>query len=122
MDFGSSCVSQHADDPVAGRAADDGVVDHNDSLSFHRRAQRVQFHLDCGFSAVLGWFDEGSSHIAVLHESLSEGDPALHAESQGSHIAGLRNADDQICVYRAVLCQISSGKDPGIVHGYLIDL
>ena len=121
MDFLRSCLPQHLHDTVGGGAADDGIIDHDDTLALHSFPDRVQFDLYAALSALLLRLDKSSAHIGIFHESHTIRDSGLHGISHGRAVAGLRYADDQICIHRGIHSQELSCQDTGIIHADPID-
>ena len=66
MDFCGTGLAQKTDDPRAGRPADDGIVDHDDTLPGDRFPDHVQFDLDRVFPLPLARFDEAAPDIFIL--------------------------------------------------------
>ena len=122
MNLRGTCLPQHIDNAVRGRAAHDGIIDHDDSFSGNRLLHRIQLDGNAALTAALGRLDKGSPYIAVFYKCHTIGNTALHGITHRCHISGLRNADHKVCIHRRILCQKTSRLDTGCIDTLSIDM
>ena len=75
MHLGGSGRAQKVDNSLAGGAADNGIIHHDDPLSRHLTAQGTQLDAHGGLTVGLVRGDEGAADIAVLHKAVAKGIP-----------------------------------------------
>ena len=122
MHFCRASLLEHPHDPVTGRSADNGIIDHNDPFSSYNILQNIQLHVDTGLPLTLLRFYKGSPYISIFNKCRSVWNPGLQGISHRRSIAGLRYTNHQICLYRMILCQTPAGNDPRFINAHLIDM
>ncbi len=86
----------HADDLAGGGAADDGVVDQDDTLAFEQRADGVELHADAEVAHTLLGLNKGAADVVVADEAEVEGDAGFGGVAQGGGDAGVGHGDDEV--------------------------
>ena len=121
VDFLRAGLPYELDETCAGGSTYDGVIDQNDTLALDFGADRVQLDLDEILTLGLSRCDEGSSDVLVFDEADTIRDTGLPAVADRGIEAGVRHADDDVCIDRMLLCEEFTGTHSGIVYGCAVD-
>ena len=121
VDFLRAGLPHELDETCAGGSTYDGVIDQDDTLALDFGADRVQLDLDEVLTLGLSRCDEGSSDVLVLDEADTIRDTGLPAVADRCIETGVRNADDDVCIDRMLLCEELTGTHSGIVYRSTID-
>ena len=85
------------DDAGAGRgAADDGVIDDDDTPAGDGFLDEVELYADIEVANQLGGLEEGAANVMVADEGVLEGDAKLLGEAESGVGAGIRDGDDEV--------------------------
>ena len=120
MHFLRTCIAQHLHNEVAGRTADDGIVDHDDAFSCDCLFQHIQFYFYRRNTAALFRLDEGTSHIRVLHKRRSVWDSRLHRIAKCCSITGFRHTDHEIGIDRGIDRQTAACVNAGMINAHTV--
>ena len=74
MDLQRTGLAQHPDQCALGVTPHDRVVDDDEALTADDLFERVELEPDAQLSNGLGRLDEGTAHVGVLHQTLTERD------------------------------------------------
>src|SRR5271167_543669 len=98
VDFAGAGFADHAHDFAAGGAANDGIVDENDTLAFDEAADRIEFQLHAKIADSLRGLDKRATDVMITDQAHAERDLRFERVTDGGGNAGIRNGDDDICV------------------------
>ena len=104
-----------ADNTVGSSSSDDRIVNHNNTFSLHSLADGIQLYLNTALSALLLWFDKGSSHVRIFYKSRTIGYSGLQGISQRSTVAGLRYTHHKVCLHRGIHGKEFTCHDTGAI-------
>ena len=80
-------VTHHLYDLGRGGAADDGVIDKDDTLAVHHRAVGAVLEADAELADLLGRLDEGAADIVIADDAELVGDAGLLRVADGGRHA-----------------------------------
>ena len=121
MHLGGAGLSQQADNPSAGGAANNRVIDHHHPLALDILSQYIQLDLHRVLTLTLGRLNKAAADVAVLDKSNTVRNAALLGIAQGGVQAAVRHADDNIRVYRVFLRQVRTGPHSGVLHRHALN-
>ncbi len=121
MNFPRAGLPQHPHDLVARGAADDGIIDHNDTFPVNGFSQNIQLDADGGDTVALLGLDKGTAYISIFHKRGPVGNPGFHGISQSGGVARFGDAHDQIRLHGRILRQTAAGVDPGMVDADAVE-
>src|SRR5271168_4050031 len=105
VDFAGAGFADHAHDFAAGGAADDGIVDENNTLAFDEAADGVEFQLHAKIANGLRWLDKRAADVMIADQAHAERDFRFERVADGGGNAGIGDGHDDIGVDRMFLRQ-----------------
>lgn len=108
MHLAGARAPYEADHAGRGGAADDAVVDDDDTLAGEDLVQGIELQADPGLADALVGLDEGAAHIAVLDEALAVGDAAFARIPDGSGNGRIGYADDDVGFHGVLAGELSA--------------
>ena len=116
MHLGSTGIPQQLDDAGRGGAAHDGVIHQHHALALDGAGHHVQLDAHAVLTLLLAALNEGAADVFVFDKADAVGDAALLRVAQCCIQAGIRHADDHICLHRVLLCKEAACLLAGLVH------
>ena len=121
VDFLRAGLPHELDETCTGGSTYDGVIDQDDTLALDFGADRVQLDLDEILTLGLSRCDEGSTDVLVLDKADTIRDTGLPAVADRGIEAGVRHADDDVCIDWVLLREELACAHAGIVYGCAVD-
>ena len=115
--FAGAGGAHHLDDLAARRAADDGVVDQNDSLATQQLLDRIQLHLDTEVTDRLPRLDKGPPHVVVPNQSHLKWNTGLLRITDRGSDSRIRNRHDQVCLNARFIGQNTAHPVAAVLNG-----
>ena len=121
MHLGGAGLAQHRHHGPRGGAADDRIVDHDESLTGDVVAQRVELHAHAERTHLLVRRDERASDVAVLHQSVTERDAGPAGEPLGGGDPRLGHAHHEVGVDRGLIGQLLAHAHPRLMDALAVE-
>lgn len=112
--FGTGVFEGH-DSGSAGSAADNRVIDDDDSFAGDKIFDEVQLHLYGEVADTLGGLQEAAADIVVSDESHLVGDAAFQRVPQSGTISRVGHRDDDVCLDGVFTGQFSPHFDADLI-------
>ena len=113
--------AQKADNARAGRAADDGIIHHDDALALDGGGNGVQLDTHRVLPLLLPRLNKRAPDVLVFDEADAVGNPAGAAVPDGGIQTGIRHADDHIRLNRMVKREEAARPDARLVDAAAVN-
>ena len=121
VDFLGAGFAQKLADDAARRAADDGIVDHDDALALDDGLDDIQLHADSQFALFLVRLDKGTAHVTVLDEAVLEGDARSLGVADSCRVAAVRDGNDDVRIILRFVPHFPAHVQAGLVDVLAVD-